>query len=221
MARLLTSGNRNILLGFLITSVVVIALLIVYWSLSHTHVDDLQVEESDEVGMTQLAQDYSPSTTQSNIKSHQREFWDVAVNQSDEALPSYLRNPPDAARLMSLKDTPTNWVIGTAIGMSVPWFDEGFQLIVDRMQEDHKGNKNYRALGTSEAGEKLVLIATVTGKLTLVFLKIGTHSFELTAFEDKGWLIPTASLGEHVDYSVSDLGSDPLSRYSRFEYLGE
>ena len=42
---------------------------------------------------------------------------------------------------------------------------------------------------------------------------------ELNAFDGVGWLIPSASLGQHIDYSIPDVAKDPRHRYRNLTYL--
>ncbi|MDE0680153.1 MAG: M12 family metallo-peptidase [Gammaproteobacteria bacterium] len=79
-----------------------------------------------------------------------------------------------------------------------------FEGIVERLETDSYGNVSYVGLLTEADGRDYRFIITAGARNTFAHITTSRGTYELVAKGELGWLMPTAGMDQHVDYSVPD-----------------
>ena len=220
MVKSLTPNRRSVFVGFGVVAVVILIFGLMNLDFeSESNPEDVQIEEESDT-QSQFASNPSSmgqADQPSPAKSH--DLWKPANMQLAGTLPMQFGQPPSDAVLMEIKDNPTNWVVGTQVSFFIPMKKQTFVVEVEDIQVSATDNKTYSGSGTSVDGQTLRLIATTGKKDTLVYLSVGGESFELSAFDGVGYLIPSSSLGAHIDYTKTDVRHDPKDKYRNVRVL--
>lgn len=126
---------------------------------------------------------------------------DVAkVNQ--EWVPDY-HETVEGALLVAIGDGMRTWNAGDTIALPVPQIDEVFRPVIDDVETLVGNNRSY-------VGRTLAADAPYSFVITLgehdTFGYVGTPqgSYELVGNTRLAWLMPTANMDQHVDYSKPD-----------------
>ncbi len=127
--------------------------------------------------------------------------------------PRYQQTDADAV-LVSLADDMWSWRAGDRIVISVPHTGATFESVIDRVVTSLGDNRSY--VGRLVGEDQPHLVVVTVGSMN-AYAHVGTPqgSYELVGNRHFGWLMPTASMDRHVDYSKPDyiiLPNDTLSQ---------
>ena len=129
--------------------------------------------------------------------------WVVVDPESVDELPPYKEVVPGRA-LVRVSEVLRLGMAGDRIALEVPQLGRTFDGVVERLETDPYGNVSYVGLLKDTNGRDYRFVITAGARNT--FAQIGTSrgTFELVASDDLGWLMPTANMDQHMDYSQPD-----------------
>lgn len=130
--------------------------------------------------------------------------WTVVDPESVEELPPYKEVVPGRA-LVRVSGALRRGTAGGRIALEVPQLGRTFEGLVERTDTDSFGNVTYIGLIREADGREYRFIITAGGRNTFAHLGTSRGAFELVAAKDDlGWLMPSANMDQHVDYSKPD-----------------
>ena len=129
--------------------------------------------------------------------------WVVVDPESVDELPKYKEVVPGRA-LVRVSEALRLGMAGDRIALEVPQLGRTFDGVVERQESDPYGNVSYIGLLKEANGRDYRFVITAGARNT--FAQVGTSrgTFELVASDALGWLMPTAGMDQHVDYSRPD-----------------
>ena len=96
------------------------------------------------------------------------------------------------------------WRVGQRIAIPIPQLSEVFTPVIERIQFGPNSTRSYMGTLTEVAGRNHRFTITVGRRNTFAHLSTPDGTYELVATGELGWLMPTANMDRHVDYSVPD-----------------
>ncbi|MCY4011626.1 MAG: hypothetical protein OXG82_02805 [Gammaproteobacteria bacterium] len=107
------------------------------------------------------------------------------------------------AVFVALGEAMTTWRSGDAVQIAIPQLGATYPAVIDRIDSAFAGNRSY--IGKLDADTRAFSFVITVGARN-VFGYVGTPdgTYELVANRRFGWLMPTANMDEHVDYSKRD-----------------
>ena len=129
--------------------------------------------------------------------------WAVIDPDSVDELPAYKEVVPGRA-LVRLSEALRLGMAGDRIVLEVPQLGRTFDGVVERRNTDSFGNLTYIGLVTEPNGRDYRFIITAGARNTFAHVGTSRGTFELVASDELGWLMPTANMDQHVDYSKPD-----------------
>ena len=130
--------------------------------------------------------------------------WSVA--ESAQVEPDWV--PPQGAEVagavfVALGEAMAAWRQGDTVQIAIPQLDATYPAVIERVDSALAGNRSY--IGKVEVGARNFSFVITVGTRN-VFGYVGTPdgSYELVANRRFGWLMPTANMDQHVDYSKPD-----------------
>ena len=130
--------------------------------------------------------------------------WVVVDPDSVDELPPYKEVVPGRA-LVRVSEALRSGTAGDSLQLHVPQLGRTFDGVVERVDTDPYGNVTYIGLLTEADGRDYRFIITAGARNTFAHLGTSRGTFELVASKDDlGWLMPTANMDQHVDYSKPD-----------------
>ena len=130
--------------------------------------------------------------------------WELA-NQADvapELLPTFLETFGDAV-LVALEPRMWHWAEGDQISLIIPHVDKTVEVEIESVKRGLGGSRSYLAR-TGGPNTEYDVVVTVGDRNAFAFVGLPQGSYELVGNRDYGWLMPTASMERHVDYSKPD-----------------
>ncbi|MDE0363019.1 MAG: hypothetical protein OXI74_17735 [Rhodospirillaceae bacterium] len=118
-------------------------------------------------------------------------------------LPAYKEVVQDRV-LVRLADVPGGWRVGQRIAIPIPQLNEVFTPVIERIQAGPNSTRSYVGTLTGVAGSVHRFTITVGPRNTFARLPTPDGTYELVATGELGWLMPTANMDQHVDYSMPD-----------------
>lgn len=120
----------------------------------------------------------------------------------DDRLPPYRETFEDAV-LVALEAQMWTWQAGDRVAFSVPQVAETLEAVVETVEVGLGGNRSYigRLSGRDAAH---AVVVTVGERNAFAYIGSEWGSYELFGNREFGWLMPTASMDRHVDYSKPD-----------------
>ena len=125
-----------------------------------------------------------------------------AATVNPEWVPEY-HETVEGALLVAIGDGMRTWNVGDTIALPVPQIGEVFRPVIDDVEALIGNNRSY-------VGRTLATDAPYSFVITLgeheTFGYVGTPqgSYELVGNTRLAWLMPTANMDQHVDYSKPD-----------------
>ncbi len=117
-------------------------------------------------------------------------------------IPSYKETVKDSV-LVALAEEMWNWQAGDQIVLTVPQIGESYASTINRVEVGLGNNRTY--VGRLMDGElPYSFVITVGDRNAFAFLGTPGGSYELVGNTELAWLMPTANLDQHVDYSEPD-----------------
>lgn len=129
--------------------------------------------------------------------------WVVVDPDSVDELPPYKEVVPGRA-LVRVSKALRLGLAGGRIRLEVPQIGQAFDGVIERTDQDPYGNLSYIGLLTEANGENFRFIITAGKRNTFAHIGTSRGTFELVASAELGWLMPTANMDQHVDYSRPD-----------------
>ena len=129
--------------------------------------------------------------------------WVVVDPESVDELPPYKEVVPGRA-LVRVSEVLRLGMSGDRIVLEVPQLGRTFDGVVERRNTDSFGNLTYIGLVTETNGRDYRFIITAGARNTFAHVGTSRGTFELVASNELGWLMPTANMDQHVDYSQPD-----------------
>ena len=148
----------------------------------------------------------APSGAAATQEPAQTDFdalWAAIDESAVEDLPAYKEVVQDRI-LVRIADFPGRWRVGQRIAIPIPQLNEVFTPVIERIQSGPAGTRSYIGTLTEVAGRNHRFTITVGPRNTFAHLSTPDGTYELVATGELGWLMPTANMDRHVDYSVPD-----------------
>lgn len=129
--------------------------------------------------------------------------WVVVDPESVDELPPYKEMVPGRA-LVRVSEALRLGTAGGRIMLEIPQLGRTFGGVVERSNTDPYGNVTYIGLLTETNGRDYRFIITAGARNTFAHVSTSRGTFELAASKELGWLMPSANMDQHVDYSRPD-----------------
>ena len=130
-------------------------------------------------------------------------LWTAIDESTVTELPVYKEVVQDRV-LVRIADFPSAWRVGQRIAIPIPQLNEVFTPVIERIQSGPNGTSSYIGTLTDVAARAHRFTITVGPRNTFAHLSTPDGIYELVATGELGWLMPTANMDQHVDYSVPD-----------------
>ena len=130
-------------------------------------------------------------------------LWQIVDEASVAELPAYKEVVEDRA-LVRVTGGADGWRVGQRIAVPVPQLGELYTPVVERIEAGPSGVRSYVGTLTEDAGRAFRFTITTGPGNTFAHLSTPHGTYELVATGELGWLMPTANMDQHVDYSVPD-----------------
>ena len=130
--------------------------------------------------------------------------WEVVDPASVDKLPAYKEVVPNRA-LVRILDAINDWEAGDQIILGIPQLGAEFDGVIERAEQDANGNRTYLGLLHELNGRSYRFVVTSGPRNTFAHIGTSRGTFELVATGGAlGWLMPTSSMDQHVDYTQPD-----------------
>ena len=107
------------------------------------------------------------------------------------------------ARLVSLAGDWGSWGPGARVIFDIPHTGRSIESVIERVESGLAGNISY--IGRVDRDDILQrIIVTVGARNAFAFIASDQGSFEMVGNREFGWLMSTAGMEQHVDYSKPD-----------------
>lgn len=133
-----------------------------------------------------------------------RTAWSVADRESVEPdrLPPLRETFTDAV-LVSLTSDMENWKAGTRVAFEIPHTGTTLESVIERVETGLAGNVSYIGrVGGQDSSRRVVV--TVGARNAFAYIGSAQGSYEMVGNRDFGWLMTSAGMDRHVDYSKPD-----------------
>lgn len=141
------------------------------------------------------------------------------TNPNDQDAPSLPEGMPDDSVYVTLTGEYSQWLLGTPVEISIPQTDKTYRSVVDRITPDGFGNTSIYATPDSDEKEFQRLIVTYGNDQTFAYVATSEGSYEFHGTDEAGWLTPTSSMGQHIDYSKPDVAETRRDRHANTKYV--
>lgn len=129
--------------------------------------------------------------------------WRIVDPESVDELPPYKEVAPGRV-LVRVSEALRLGLAGDRIGIHVPQLGWTFEGIVERSETDAYGNVSHIGLLRESDGRDYRFVITAGARNTFAHIGTSRGTYELVASRELGWLMPTAGMDQHVDYSRPD-----------------
>ena len=140
--------------------------------------------------------------------------WNTVDPDQVERLPPYKETVP-GRRLVRIADSIQNWKEGDEVSFEVKQLGRTLDGLVEQVKADGWGNRSYVGSIKEPGTRSYRFLVTVGARNTFAYLDTPQGTFELVALNDLGWLMPTAGMDQHVDFSRPDIIGPEAERYRR------
>ena len=130
-------------------------------------------------------------------------LWTPIDEGSVTDLPVYKEVVQDRV-LVRIAAVSGGWRVGQRIAIPIPQLNEVFTPVIERIQAGPNSTRSYIGTLTGVAGSVHRFTITVGPRNTFAHLPTPDGTYELVATGELGWLMPTANMDQHVDYSMPD-----------------
>lgn len=142
------------------------------------------------------------------------------IQANEQVASSGSQSATDDSVHVKLTGEYAQWLIGTPVEISIPQINKSYRSIVDRIVPDGFGNTSIYAKPDSEEEEEFQrLIVTFGASQTFAFVSTSEGSYELQGTDEAGWLTPTSSLRENIDYTKKDVAETRRDRHANTKYV--
>ncbi|MCY3604490.1 MAG: hypothetical protein OXH45_01900 [Gammaproteobacteria bacterium] len=202
--------GKNLRLILAAAAVVALGVILVYFAERRPQApDDAVVETAGEAAREQteaatVRSESTPAETAGRPAIGADSAWSVVDPESVDELPPYKEVVPGRA-LVRVSEALRLGTARDRLQLEVPQLGRSFAGAVESVDTDPYGNVTYIGLLTEADGRDYRFIITAGARNTFAHIGTSRGTFELVATKDDlGWLMPTASMDQHVDYSKPD-----------------
>ena len=130
-------------------------------------------------------------------------LWQAVDESSVAELPAY-KEFVEGRVLIRVAGVAAGWQAGQRIAIPVPQLNEVYTPVIERVEPGPTGIRSFVGTLTEEDNRGYRFTITTGPRNTFANLSTPLGGFELVATGEYGWLMPTANMDQHVDYSVPD-----------------
>ena len=130
-------------------------------------------------------------------------LWQVVDEGTVDELPSYKEVVPGRA-LVRMANLSPAWDVGDRIAVEIPQIGALYRPVIEEIKAGPGGRRSFVGVLAEEAGRRYGFVITVGPGSAFAYLSTPWGSYELVAQGELGWLMPTANMDQHVDYSKPD-----------------
>lgn len=197
----MTPNNR--LRGLLVAALVVAAVALTAYLATRTHDanDDLGLDSQPVPAPVPL-----PDNAREGVRPESaivERAWVVVDPESVNELPPY-KEFVSGRVLVRVSEALRLGASGDRIELTVPQIGHAFEGVVEKVETDAFGNVTYIGFVTEANGQNYRFVITAGPSNTFATIATSLGSYELVASHDLGWLMPSAQMDQHVDYSQPD-----------------
>lgn len=200
----MTPDNR--LRGLLVAALVVAAVALTAYLATRTHDanGDLSLDSQPVPAPVSLADNARELVRpESVIDVRAERAWVVVDPGSVNELPPY-KEFVSGRVLVRVSEALRLGAAGDRIELTVPQIGRAFEGVVEQVEADSFGNVTYIGFLTEANGQDYRFVITAGPSNTFATIATSLGSYELVASHDLGWLMPSAQMDQHVDYSQPD-----------------
>lgn len=130
--------------------------------------------------------------------------WTVA-DPAQAGASSTPRKPlAEGAVLVALSDGFGTWRLGDVVAIEVPQTGRAYRSSIDRVEAGLGGSRSYIGGGPVVGEGAMSLVITVGPRSAFAHVGTPEGRYEMVGNRRFGWLVPTAGMDAHVDYSKRD-----------------
>lgn len=204
------------LLATTIVLLLIVGLVVSYlWLSSDGSAETYLVSELEEHIDSSVAHDHPKPQLPSRKL---RQAWlEQSITAVDQVEPP--RNLPKDSVYVTLTGEYEKWLIGTPVEVFIPQTKKRYRSIVDRIAPDDFGNTAIHANPAEGEDEFLQLIVTMNDSHTFAYVSTVAGSYELVGSKKGGWLTPSQSLHENIDFTLVDVLKTRRDRHANTKYV--
>ena len=129
--------------------------------------------------------------------------WREVDVESVAELPPYKEVVPGRA-LVRVSESLRSLDVGDPIVISVPQLGETWRTFVEEVERGPGEVRSLIGALTESGGRRREFVVTTGKRYVFAWLSTAAGTFELVAPGELGWLMPSANMDQHVDYSKPD-----------------
>ena len=143
-----------------------------------------------------------PPSNPSSVSSPSTVIWSVVNNQSEiPDIPGAQRDIEDAVPIGINYDSLLNLSVGDEIIVEIPQLNSQMTVVLEKIKTHINGIKTITAASLDNSANLLV---TIGQKSTFANISTPRGSYEFVGNTTHGWLMPSANMDQHVDYTKPD-----------------
>ncbi len=143
-----------------------------------------------------------PPSNPSPVSSPSTVIWSVVNNQSEiPDIPGAQRDIEDAVPIGINYDSLLNLSVGDEIIVEIPQLNSQMTVVLEKIKTHINSIKTITATSIDNSAN---LIVTIGKKSTFANISTPRGSYEFVGNKTHGWLMPSANMDQHVDYTKPD-----------------
>ena len=143
-----------------------------------------------------------PPSNPSPVSSPSTVIWSVVNNQSEMPdIPGAQRDIEDAVPIGINYDSLLNLSVGDEIIVEIPQLNSQMTVVLEKIKTHINSIKTITATSIDNSAN---LIVTIGKKSTFANISTPRGSYEFVGNKTHGWLMPSANMDQHVDYTKPD-----------------
>ena len=196
--------------------VLILFLIVVYlWLNSDGEDESEEVAEPDPKSESSIAQvDPAPQFPPRKL----RRAWLEPSGTGPDGIDPPQNVSQDSTYVMLTGDYD-QWLIGTPVEVVIPQTKKRYRSIVDRIAPDDFGNITIHTNPDVGEDEFLHLIMTLDNSHTFAYVSTTAGSYEFVGSKQGGWITPSSSLHQNIDYSEVDVLKTRRDRHVNTKYV--
>ena len=143
-----------------------------------------------------------PPSNPTPVSSPSTVIWSVVNNQSEMPdIPGAQRDIEDAVPIGINYDSLLNLSVGDEIIVEIPQLNSQMTVVLEKIKTHINSIKTITATSIDNSAN---LIVTIGKKSTFANISTSRGSYEFVRNTTHGWLMPSANMDQHVDYTKPD-----------------
>lgn len=110
----------------------------------------------------------------------------------------------DDRALVRMAESPWPLAVGDDLVVTIPQLGEIYRPVVDRVMTGPGSSRSVAGTVKAQDGQPRIFVYTVGPRSAFAYIDTPHGSYELVANRDLGWLMPSANMNQHVDYTQPD-----------------